>query len=267
MGSFCKYSTIARLSWQPLLTYRFNFVIGRIRDFIVLLTLYYLYNNIFTGQQELFGFDREKIVSYIILSHLIFSFVFTYAMHGIADTIALGHLNNFLTKPLNFFGYWAARQVGVRIAALIFSVIDVVILMTIFQKPLLLPTRPGFLGLSLLALVFSVVIFSFLDFLIPLAAFKMHQAVGPRFVFSVFLELATGRFFPLTLLPGAVYLTFKYLPLNYIIFFPIQIYFGQLSSSEIIQGFTLSILWTIILWLTLKAVWNKALKSYQAYGG
>src|SRR3970040_1284838 len=51
-----------------------------------------------------------------------------------------------------------------------------------------------------------------------------------------------------------------------ILLFSLQIYLGKVGTLIMLRGIGVSFLWLGVLWLLMRSVWFKGLKSYQAYG-
>jgi ABC-2 type transport system permease protein len=92
-------------------------------------------------------------------------------------------------------------------------------------------------------------------------------AWGAQFLIVVIVvEFLSGSLFPIDILPGVLQKILYASPFPYLIFFPLQTYLGKLPVNQVIAGLTVSIAWSVVLWLLLKYIWSKGLKVYQAYG-
>jgi ABC-2 type transport system permease protein len=55
-------------------------------------------------------------------------------------------------------------------------------------------------------------------------------------------------------------------PFPYLIYFPVEIYLGNVAGWALIGGLLVAAAWVGILWMVLNVVWQKGLKAYQAFG-
>jgi len=78
--------------------------------------------------------------------------------------------------------------------------------------------------------------------------------------------LFSGQFVPLTLMPKIVQDIAQYLPFQLLIYYPIQLILGKLSTQQIIQGYVMSIIWLGISALLFNWVWRNGVKRYSAVG-
>lgn len=75
-----------------------------------------------------------------------------------------------------------------------------------------------------------------------------------------------GAYFPLDILPKPIFAVFQLLPFGYSLYFPLKVYLGQLSLTQIYFGLLISIVWVFGLLLIAQFVWTKGLKVYTAWG-
>jgi len=100
-----------------------------------------------------------------------------------------------------------------------------------------------------------------------LTAFWTLHAYGPRFALKMAMEFVSGRFFPLNILPTVLFKIVNFLPFSFLVFFPLNLYLGRLSTSEIYRGFLTQIIWIAVFAVLLKLLWSRGLRRYEAVGG
>ncbi len=262
-----KYLTVFKLSWERLLEYRFDFLMWRIRSFILLLTLYFLWTNVFVGKATLFGFTREQILTYVLGSTFLFSLVFVHSMDNIANDIADGRLSMFLAKPISFLGYWLVLRTATRLMNTAMTIVELSAFLIFVKPQFFIQSGSEVLILTFAALILAIVLFTFIDFVVGLAAFWTLRAYGPRFAFKMLMEFTSGRFFPLSILPVVLFKLTNFLPFSLLVFFPLNVYLGRLTTPEIYQGLLTQIIWIVVLFIILKIVWSRGLCRYEAVGG
>ena len=86
-----------------------------------------------------------------------------------------------------------------------------------------------------------------------------------EFYFALIL-LFSGQFVPLTLMPKIIQDIAQYLPFQLLIYYPVQLILGKLSSQQIIQGYVMSFVWLGIAWMFFNWVWRNGVKRYSAVG-
>ena len=264
--SLRKYLTVFKLSWQNILQYRLNFLMGRVRNIILLLTLYFLWTTIFSNKTTLFGFTNEQILTYVLVGNFFYSLIFAHSDNDIADAIASGNLSSFLIRPINYLFYWFVRRLASRLMYLLMTILETGFFILLVRPDLQLPTAHNLL-LALVAVVLATALFTFLDFSAGTLAFWTHRAYGPRFALRMLMDFTSGRMFPLNILPPMIFTVLNVLPFSFLIFFPLNLYQGRLGSLGIIQGFVTQILWTALAFLLMRELWQRGLRRYEAVGG
>lgn len=261
-----KYLQIAKLTWDETFVYRLNFIMWRMRLILQTLTLYFLWVSLIPSGTTLFGYNQSSMLTYILGTSLVSSFVLSSRSHAVGDEINSGNLSNFLLKPINYFLYWFARDVGDKAMNIIFSIIELTVLFAILKPPLFIQTESMFLLLTLIAIALALIMYFLFNFLLGLIGFWSPEVWAPRFIFIILLNFFAGGLFPLDILPKFIFSIFQLLPFTYLLYFPIKIYLGQLTMIEIFTGIMISLSWTILLYIVVRYMWRKGLLAYTAQG-
>lgn len=261
-----KYWQIAKITWQEMSIYRLNFVMWRIRVVLQLLMVYVLWSSVFSSNQQIFGYTRSLMLTYVFGTSFISAIVTSSKTIGVGEDIVEGNLTNLLIRPLNYFWYWFARDLGDKTMNIIFSVTELVILFFILNPPLFIQTDISILVLTFVSVLFAIILVFFFNFLFGFIGFWSVEIWAPRFIFYVVLFFFAGGFFPLDILPKQFVNFFSYTPFPYILYFPLKIYLGQLSNFEILFGLLISLFWCFILFFTVKYIWKLGLSEYTAHG-
>ncbi len=261
-----KYFQIAKLTWDETLVYRLNFVMWRIRVVLQILTLYFLWASLIPSGTTLFGYDQSQMLTYILGASLVSSIVLSSRSSAVGDEINSGNLSNFLLRPINYFLYWFSRDVGDKAMNIAFAMVELTIIFAILKPPLFIRVESIHLLLTFVAIILAIIIYFFFSFLLGLIGFWNPEVWAPRFIFTVLLNFFAGGLFPLDILPKFIFSIFQLLPFTYLLYFPIKIYLGQLTTIEIFTGIAISLVWTTLLYVVVKYIWRKGLLVYTAQG-
>ena len=261
-----KYLRVAKNTWDEILTYRLNFVMWRVRTVVWLISAYFLWLAILPEGFSLFGYDQRIIITYILVGAVLSSIVASARSYAIGDEINRGDLSNFLMRPINYFLFWAARDLGDKAINITFSLIELAILLVLLRPPLLIQQDLLYLFLFIFSICIAVILEFFFNFLLGFIGFWSPEVWGPRFLFSIVIGFFSGGLFPLDMLPSPIYTFFQVLPFTYVLFFPLKIYLGQLSIPDVLFGFCVASLWAAILYVLVKFFWGKGLRLYTAQG-
>ena len=82
----------------------------------------------------------------------------------------------------------------------------------------------------------------------------------------LFLSL-TGRFAPMALLPAPLVLLATVLPFRWMVSFPVEVLLGQLTISEVLQGFLFQAFWLGVMIISVRLIWKLGVRHYGAMGG
>ena len=260
------YFQVAKNTWDEMATYRFNFVMWRIRNVLQLLTVYYLWFAVTPQNGQIFGYSRPLILTYVLGATLVGSIVFSTRTQEMGDNINNGELSQFLIRPFQYLGYWFARDIGDKLFNVSFAFGELAIFLLILHPTLYLQSNGAFLFLAVVSILIAVVINFFIGSLLGMIAFWSPEVWAPRFIFMTLVSFFAGGLFPLDILPLTLQRIFSLLPFSYLGYFPLAIYLGKLSFLQIGQGFSIAVVWSILLYVLVSVVWRKGLKMYSSEG-
>lgn len=262
-----KYWAVFQTSWSNGFIYRLNFLLWRFRSIIVILTVYFLWEAIFKNGGVIFGYTREKILTYVFLTLVLRSLILGQRSMDAAGEITDGRLSNYLLKPLNYHFYWFTRDMADKLLNIIFSAGEILVLFAVLRPPFFVQTDPAIL------LIFTVVVFlaMVLNFVLgSIASYFSFWTPGNSwgfwFIYLVFQDFLGGVVFPLDIFPQTIYNLVTLLPFPYLLFFPANVYLGKIAGEALTRGIILMIFWIVAAVWLFKKEWHLGLKTYQAEG-
>jgi ABC-2 type transport system permease protein len=208
------------------------------------------------------------MLTYVFLVLIVRAFVLSSRAIDVSGEIARGELANYLLKPISFFKYYFTKDLSSKSLNLIFAFFEIIILFLILKPPIYLQTDTFFLVGFMIAVVLAIVMYFILTMITSFVPFWIPEAAwGVNFLFTaIFVEFFSGSIFPLDILPEAFYTGVSYTPFPYLIYFPIQIYLGQVNLSAMLRGFTVMMVWIGVLVILMNSLWLKGLRVFQAHG-
>ena len=262
-----KYLQVIKITLLEYSVYRLNFILWRFRNVVQLLVLYFLWQAAIPEGTEIFGYDQAKILTYILGTSFIRSFVISSRSVDAAGHISSGDISNFLIKPINYIKYWFAKDAADKLLNLCFSLVEISVIIYFLKPPFTFQTDVSLLMLTFVAILIGVVLYFCLSFLLSTIAFWSPENPWPmRFLFDILVIFFAGSFFPLDILPETIFNFLKLLPFSYLLFFPMDIYLGKLSFNEVIIGMTIALFWVVVCYQLLRVFFKLGLKSYAAWG-
>lgn len=261
-----KYWVIMRNTWEEMTTYRLSFTMWRIRTVMQLLTMYFLWIAVLPQKNILYGYNQSLLLTYVLGTAIVGTVVLSSRSYEVGDEINKGDLSNYLLRPINYFLYWFARDAGDKAMNVAFAVVELTILFFILRPPFFIQTHPLYLLFFLLSIMVAIVMYFFFNFLMGLIGFWSPEVWAPRYIFITLLYFFAGGLFPLDMLPKQIFSIIQFLPFTYMLYFPVKIYLGQLSITQMSTGLVIGVLWTGIVFLVVRGIWFKGLRLYTAQG-
>jgi len=252
--------------WDQAIAYRLSFVIFRLRNLFWILTMYFLWVYALPHGEVLFGYNQSQILTYILGGAFLSSLIMATRSQDIATEINEGNLSNFLLRPIGFLRYYFARDLGDKAMNIFFSIFELTIVFLILRPNLFLQTSPVLLLLTLVFSLSGTLLFFFFSVLLGFIGFWSTETWGPRFIFYQLLNFLAGTLFPLDIIPKPLYTVVSYLPFPYLLYFPMKVYLGQLSTIEMVKGMAISCIWIVVLYAVTQFVWKRGLRVYTAQG-
>ncbi|RLC32669.1 hypothetical protein DRH13_01405 [Candidatus Woesebacteria bacterium] len=264
-----KYLSIFKISFAQEFAYRVNFIMWRVRNVLQILLVFFLWSAVFTNPQtELFGYNRDKILTYVFGIFILRALVLSSRAVDIAGEIARGELTNYLLKPINYIKYWFTRDISSKALNLSFATVEIVILYFFLRPTFFIQTDPLQIFLFLVAVVFAVVMFFGLLVLVNFVTFWLPEGgwASQFLIIVIFTEFLSGAVFPIDILPEAIQNVLYALPFPYLMFFPLQVYLGKLSMTATLQSLLISGIWMMFMIVVINQVWARGIKKYSAVG-
>lgn len=266
MGSFRKYIAIIKITWQRALIYRFTVFSYRIGEIIEMVVLIFMWSAIYGQHDIIKGYTLPEMITYILVGNLINAVVRNWLAEVIARDIREGSLSQFLVKPIEYFRYVMAREIG-RISLTFFmSILSQMIIILFFLKIFIFNVSVLNLALIIVMIILAFITELLISYLIGLIAFWTDEVNGIHTTIDRLKKFFSGGYFPLSLLPVAfVNISFS-LPFAYSFFVPAQIYLNKIDIATGVRGLFVQTAWILILYVIIKIVWKRGLKRYEGVG-
>jgi ABC-2 type transport system permease protein len=260
-----KYLKVLGNNLQSTLIYRLNSLVFILSQFFIFGVFFYLWSSVYRQGGQVGDYSlAQMIFYYLAVSFLNVAFNVADTAKMVGEDIRQGQLNNFLTKPVNYFFYKTSAVGGrllyngiVALAAcgligwLLAGYLDFS-----FQAQNLLV----FLLLAGLGFCVNYLIFYF----IGLTTFWLGFVLGFNYIMQMISSFLEGSLIPLDLLPGFVVDINNWLPFKYAVFTPISVLTGRLPVS--LSLFLTPLAWIAALYIINQLVFKAGLKKYEGFG-
>lgn len=265
-----KYWTVALLGWQDSLVYRFNACIWVLYSVLPAITLMLVWRAAYASGSSLSqgGLTLSQMMTYYICVTALSTVITPHPEWDTAVQIRDGKLTAFIVRPIGYFGYRLAQETSYQTIKSAMMLPSLALMIWIFHQDLKFPPFDAARwGLFLLSALLSYALLTQIKFMLGLSAFWIVEPGGFLELWHTLLAVLGGRLLPLGELPAWVQSVAHYTPFASLYSFPTAIFLGTLPPDQLIPGFLTQILWIAVLSWAVRAVWQRGLLAYEAYGG
>ncbi|QDU27907.1 hypothetical protein ETAA8_29980 [Anatilimnocola aggregata] len=269
-AAFGTWWMILRISLQERLVYRGDFALGTLMRFLPIVTQVFLWYAIFQnlGDGKIAGYSYEEFVAYYLLTMVARAFS---SMPGLSSQIAgqirTGEIKKFLIQPIDPLGFQLVSRVAHKLAY--YSVATGPFALVFFLCRNYFPAWPDLttIGAFALSLILGFMLGYFLEACLGLVGFWMLEVSSMLFVYMLFSFFLSGHMFPIDMLSEPWESIVRFLPLQYLAYFPAAVWLGKVRGWELAWGLLIEIAWVLFFAVLARVLWARGVRRYSAYGG
>jgi ABC-2 type transport system permease protein len=265
-----KYWHVINIGIQNTLVYRVNFLFRSAFGLIPLTATIMLWRTIYQGKGtgEVAAYTLTQMVSYYLVITIVDALTAVNEDDWqIAADIKDGNISQFLLKPIDYLTYRLCLFGAGRLIYTVVAILPVGLFIYFQRDQFILPKDWSTLGFFLLSITMTGLLQFFMSYTMALLAFWVLEVATFIFILFAFEYLAGGHLFPLDILPPAVETALHFTPFPYLLFFPVSIFLGRASGSEIWHGLGIQAMWVVAMYCLARFVWSRGIKKYSAVGG
>ena len=257
---------LIKLSFRLQFTYRTanlaglatNFFFGLLRA-AVLIALY-------GARTEVAGLSLPEAVTYTGLSQATIACLSFFGWWEIMHSVYSGDIGSDLLKPMSYFAFWLARDLGRAIANLLLRSLTIMFAYALVFDIALPHGVEEWLALGV-ALTLSMLLSFSWRFLVNLTAFWTPEARGVgRFAFGLSWFLS-GFLMPLRFFPDWFVRLCNLTPFPSMVNTIIEVYLGVLTNPELLRALGMQLLWIVILFAAGQLVLRAGVRRLVVQGG
>ncbi len=260
------YWAIARSAFQRQLSYRAanlaglatNAFFGVLRASVLLA--------LFGSATVVAGYTVRDAVTFTALTQALLSMVALFAWTDLMRTVRTGEIAIDLARPVDFYGYWCAQDLGRAGAQLLLRGLPIMLMYRLFFD-IALPPGPTHLLAFLVSLVLALLISFSWRFLISLAAFWTQDAIGVARLASAISLFLSGFLMPVAFFPDWLRTLMRLTPFPGMIATPVDIYLGQVSGAALGLALAGQLVWVVAMFALARLVLIFAVRKLVIQGG
>jgi ABC-2 type transport system permease protein len=265
-----KYRHVVSIGIQNNLTYRFNFLARTLFGLIPLVAMLYVWQTIYAGKAggTVGSYTFAEMVSYYLLATVVDALTAVNEDDWqIAADIKDGNISQFLLKPIDYLVFRFCLFLSGRMTYLAVAAVPLTIFILCLQQYFVFPPNWMTFGFFLISVSLTAMLQFFMSYTMAMLAFWVMEVSTFIFILFAFEYIASGHLFPLDILPPflerALYLT----PFPYQLFFPVSVYIGKTTGTELAKGLMIQGAWVLCSYLLARFAWNRGIRKYSAAGG
>ncbi|MGH8020510.1 MAG: ABC transporter permease [Opitutaceae bacterium] len=264
-----KYRHVFGMGLQSALVYRWNFILRVAFSLLHLAAVAVLWQAAYANKSSIGGFSFEETMSYFLLlivaNYLISAFNEDFQ---IGEEIRSGTINQFLTKPIDYYLYRLTLFFASRAVTGVIVFIPLMLLLPLLRDYLPRDVETWRWMAAAPAFALAAIIQFSIAFCFGLLAFWFLEIQGFVILSLAIETLLSGQIFPLDLMPETLYRISQWLPFYYQAYFPVALLTGRIETIEAAQsGLCIQLLWTVAFIGGGRLLWRLGLRRHTAVGG
>ncbi|WP_435017057.1 ABC transporter permease [Tundrisphaera sp. TA3] len=265
-----KYGKILRASLVERMAYRGDFLFGTILRFLPMITTILLWKAVYqgSGKDSMAGFKYDEMIAYLLLVNIsrMFSSMPNLA-GGIARDIREGTLKRYLVQPIDMIGYLISYRIAHKLAYIVTSAIPYALLFFVCRGYFThLPDAPTFAAF-LLSLILAFLVGFYFETCVGMVGFWFLEVTSLLYIVMTLNFFISGQMFPLDLLPEPWSSLLKFLPFQYMAYFPAVVFLGKAQGADLAWGLAAEAAWAVGFMFLARFLYRLGLRRYGAYGG
>jgi ABC-2 type transport system permease protein len=270
-----KYLKILRASLVERMTYRADFILGTLFRFLPILTTILLWRSIYAGAGKLSGnganlsgFTYDQMIAYLLLTNIsrLFSSMPGLA-GGIARDVREGTIKRYLIQPVDMLGYLLSYRIAHKLAYIVGSFVPYAILFYLCRSYFDGWPDPVTFLAFLISCILAFLVGFYFEACVGMVSFWFLEVTSLLFIVMTLNFFISGHMLPLDLLPHPWSDILKWLPFQYMAYFPAVVFQGKVQGMNLVVGLIAELAWAVFFIVLARWLFKLGLKRYSAYGG
>jgi len=261
-----KYWAFCRGNIQNTIAYRGPILIWLTGNILSLITIIALWLSASAGN-TIGGYTKPELVTYYIFALFLQWLNGWFPFYALSSEIKSGEIIlTTLSKPVSLFKRAFAEELGWHLVSVWVGLVASLFLVFCFRNFVHFDFFLTKLLVFVWALGLSILVTFTASLCLGMLAFWFTEVDAVDSVFWTARMFLGGQGLPISLIPSSFQSLVRVLPFRYMFSFPLEIYFGKLSTGEIILGFLVASFWSGILFCLYRLMWNRGRRTYTAFG-
>lgn len=263
---FNVYFRVAAKSFQKNLAYRTANLAGIITNTFFGAIYVFIYLGLFQGRGEIGGLELRDTVTYAVLTQSLLMTMSAFGNRELSEAIVKGYIVADLARPVDFYLYWAAIDLGRAIYYLLFRGAPTFIIGLMLFR-IRVPAEPGiWLRFCVVLCTGMLVSFAF-RFITNSLAFWTSDARGMLYLANTVIMFFSGFIVPLNFFPAWLRAVSELLPFRGLAHVPVSVYLGKLDGAALAAALGQQMVWLVVLVLVGRWLLGCMVRRVTLHGG
>ena len=260
------FKRLWQVNWAEQWQYRANLIMYILYWLVSPIIYLAVWTSIATANGDVNGLTANDFITYYMILLIVDQLTSNIIIHIFAYKVQDGSLSGELIKPIHpMLTNTLVNDIAFKTLNLIVLTPIWIVLALLFKPDFASVTIGGIL-LSIPAILLGYTINFLLSGAITSLAFWTTRVFSIHEFYYALILLFAGQFVPLQLMPEIIQNIARVLPFQLFMYLPIQMIQGNLSTSQILQGYGTGVLWLLIVLMLFRLVWREGVKRYSAVG-
>ena len=260
------FQRLWQVNWAEQWQYRANLIMYLLYWLVSPIIYLAVWTSIANSKGSVSGLTANDFVTYYMTLLIVDQITSNIVIHTFAYKVQDGTLSAELIRPIHpILTNALVNNIAFKVLTMIGFIPIWIVLFFLYG-----PDFSNVTVTSVLSAIPAVIMGFLVGFLLSASitslAFWTTRVYSIHEFYYAMILLFSGQFVPLTLMPKLIQDVAQYLPFQMLIYFPIQLILGKLSSAQIMQGYVVGIVWLITAIIVFNLIWRNGVKRFSAVG-
>jgi len=260
------FQRLWQVNWAEQWQYRANLIMYLLYWLVSPIIYLAVWTSIAQSKGNVNGLTANDFVTYYMTLLIVDQITSNIVIHTFAYKVQDGSLSGELVRPIHpMLTNALVNNIAFKGLTIMGFIPVWIVLFFLYQPEFSSVTFTGIL-LAIPAMMMGFFVGFLLSAAISSLAFWTTRVYSIHEFYYALMLLFSGQFVPLTLMPKLIQDIAQFLPFQLLIYYPIQLILGRLSSAQIVQGYVTGMIWLAVAIVVFNWVWRNGVKRYAAVG-
>ena len=260
------FQRLWQVNWAEQWQYRANLIMYLLYWLVSPIIYLAVWTSIANSKGSVSGLTANDFVTYSMTLLIVDQITSNIVIHTFAYKVQDGSLSGELVRPIHpMLTNALVNNIAFK-ALTVIGFIPIWLILFFLYKPDFSSVTLSGLLMAVPALIMGFLVGFLLSAAITSLAFWTTRVYSIHEFYYALILLFSGQFVPLTLMPKVIQDIAQYLPFQLLIYYPIQLILGRLSSAQIVQGYIVGAVWLIVSIVIFNLIWRNGVRRYSAVG-